>query len=76
MDSVYKTKISQKIPKKYENNIISFHRCEIQQQKMNDFEMEHKVNMDNILLTFDIPSNRTVAKKGKKKKMVCENEWI
>ncbi|KAG8235844.1 hypothetical protein J437_LFUL015637 [Ladona fulva] len=50
-----KTGIAQKMPKNYENQIIKFHRLIINIR-----------DMDEVLLTFDVVSNRTVDAKGSK----------
>jgi hypothetical protein len=61
-----KTKISQKMPQEYEEKILSFHRFIIQHRKKTSVELSQIANMDETPLTFDVPSNRTVAMKGAK----------
>ncbi|KAM3915673.1 pogo transposable element with KRAB domain [Leptodactylus fuscus] len=61
-----KTRIAQKMPKEYESKILSFHKFVIDARKKNGFEIGQIGNMDEVPLTFDVPSNRTVDVKGAK----------
>lgn len=61
-----KTRIAQKMPKEYEAKILSFHNFVIKARKKNSFEIGQIGNMDEVPLTFDVPSNRTVDLKGAK----------
>uniref|UniRef100_A0A803K4M5 HTH CENPB-type domain-containing protein n=1 Tax=Xenopus tropicalis TaxID=8364 RepID=A0A803K4M5_XENTR len=65
-----KTKIAQKMPKEYEEKILSFHKFLIDARKKNQFELSQIGNMDEVPLTFDVPSNRTVDHKGAKTRTV------
>ena len=61
-----KTKISQKMPMAYENKILEFHKYVINLRKDTHFEMGQIANMDEVPLSFDVPSNKTVDFKGSK----------
>ena len=61
-----RTKISQKLPKDLEEKIDSFQRFVIKHRKLNNYELSQIGNMDETPMTFDLPSNRTVAGIGEK----------
>nr|AHN53440.1 DDE superfamily endonuclease [Nuttalliella namaqua] len=61
-----KTRIAQQMPKEYESKILAFHKFVIDARKKNNFEISQIGNMDEVPLTFDVPSNRTVDSKGAK----------
>ncbi|XP_069593726.1 bromodomain testis-specific protein [Ranitomeya imitator] len=61
-----KTRIAQKMPQEYEAKILSFHKFVIDSRKKNGYELGQIGNMDEVPLTFDVPSNRTVEAKGSK----------
>ncbi|CAI5770390.1 pogo transposable element with KRAB domain [Podarcis lilfordi] len=61
-----KTRTAQKMPEEYESKILSFHKFVIDARKRNGFEIGQIGNMDEVPLTFDVPSNRTVDRKGAK----------
>ena len=65
-----KTTIVQKLPRKYERKIIEFHTYVINIRKMLCFEIGNLGNLDEVPLTFDVPSNKTVDVKGAKTIMV------
>ena len=71
-----KTKISQKMPVEYEDKIIEFHRFIINARKQEKFELSQIANMDEVPLTFNVPSNKTVDSKGAKSIIVktCGHE--
>ncbi|KAH1185488.1 hypothetical protein KIL84_018237 [Mauremys mutica] len=61
-----RTRISQRMPDDYEEKIINFHNFIIKQRKRQNFEIGQIGNMDEVPLTFDVPSNKTVEAKGAK----------
>ena len=61
-----KTTIAQKLPHEYERKIIEFHKYVINMRKKLCFEIVQLGNMDEVPLTFDVPSNKTVDAKGSK----------
>ena len=61
-----KTTIAQKLPSEYERKIIEFHKYVINMKKKLCFEIGKLGNMDDALLTFDVPSNKIVDVKGAK----------
>ena len=61
-----KTRIAQKIPIECESKIVSFHKFVLDARKKNGFEISQIGNMDEVPLTFDVPSNKTVDVKGPK----------
>ncbi|KAG8225841.1 hypothetical protein J437_LFUL004770 [Ladona fulva] len=65
-----RTTIAQKLPPEYERKIIEFHKYVINLRKMKCFEIGQIGNMDEIPLTFDVPSNKTVDIKGAKTVMI------
>ena len=60
------TRIARKMPIEYESKIVSFHKFVLDARKKNGFEISHIGNMDEVPLTFDVPSNKTVDVKGAK----------
>ena len=58
------TTVAQKLPKDYENKLISFQRFVISKRKQHSFELKYIGNADQTPLTFDIVTNSTVAEKG------------
>jgi len=65
-----KTTITQKLPCECERMIIEFHKYVINMKKKLCFEMGQLGNMDEVPLTFDAPSNKTVEVKGAKTVMI------
>ena len=65
-----KTTIVQKLPCEYERKIIEFHKYVINMRKKLCFELGQLGNMDEVPLTFDVPSNKTVDVKGAKTIMI------
>jgi len=65
-----KTTIAQKLPHKYERKIIEFHKYIINMRKKLCFEIGQLGNMDEVPLTFDVSSNKTVNVKGAKTIMI------
>ena len=61
-----RTKLAQKMPAAYEEKILQFHSYVINLRKNTNFELSQIANMDEVPLTFDVPSNRTVDQKGVK----------
>ena len=61
-----RTTVAQKLPKDYENKLISFQRFVISKRKQHSFELKYIGNADQTPLTFDIVTNSTVAEKGNK----------
>jgi len=64
------TIIAQKLPHEYERKIIEFHKYAINMRKKLCFEIGQLGNMDEVSLTFDVPSNKTVDVKGTKTIMI------
>jgi len=64
------TTIVQKLPLQYERKIIEFHKYVINMRKKLCFEIEQLGEMDEVSLTFDVPSNKTVDVKGAKTIMI------
>lgn len=60
------TRLAQKMPENYEQKVLEFHCFVIQCWKTHQFELGQIANMDEVPLQFDVPSNRTVVKKGVK----------
>ncbi|XP_077111701.1 uncharacterized protein LOC143767342 isoform X2 [Ranitomeya variabilis] len=60
------TRIAQKMPEEYETETLSFHKFVIDAMKRHRFELSQIGNMDEIPITFGVPSNRTVDAKGVK----------
>ena len=54
------------MPIEYESKIVSFHKYVLDARKKNRFEISQIGNMDEVPLTFDVPSNKTVDVKGAK----------
>ena len=71
-----KTTIAQKLPHEYERKIIEFHKYVINMTKKLCFEIGQLGNMDEVPLTFDVPSKKTVDVKGAKTIMIktCGNK--
>ena len=65
-----KTTIAQKLPHEYERKITELHKYVINMRKKLCFETGQLGNMDEVLLTFAVPSNKTVEVKGAKKIMI------
>ena len=65
-----KTTIAQKVPREYERKIIEFHKYVINKRKKLCFEIGQSGNMEEVPLTFDVPSNKTVDVKGAKTIMI------
>jgi len=65
-----KTTTAQKLPRKYERKIIEFHKYVINMRKKLCFEIGQLGNTDEVPLTFDVPSNKTVDVKGAKTIMI------
>ena len=58
--------MTQKLPKDYEDKLISFQQFIIGKRNQHDFELRHIGNADQTPLTFDIVTNSTVEEKGVK----------
>ena len=58
------TTITPKLPREYERKIIESHTYVINMRKKLCFEIGQLGNMDEVPLTFDVPSNKTVDIKG------------
>ena len=65
-----KTTIAQKLHHEYERKIIEFHKYVINMRKKLCFEIGQFRNVDEVPLTFDVPSNKTVDVKGAKTIMI------
>jgi len=65
-----KTIVAQKLPCEYERKIIEFHKYVINMRKKLCFETGELRNMDEVPLTFDGPSNKSVDVKGAKTIMI------
>jgi len=65
-----KTTVAQKLPRECERKIIEFHKYVINMRKKLCFEIGQLRNMDEVPLTFDVPSNKTVDVKGAKTIMI------
>ena len=65
-----KTTIAQKLSLEYERKIIEFHKYVINMRKKLCFEIGQLGNMDEVLLTLDVPSNKSVDVKGAKTIMI------
>ena len=66
-----KTTIAQKLPHEYEIKIIEFHKYVINMRKKElCFEIGQLGIMDEVPLTFDVPSNKIVDVKGAKTVMI------
>ena len=68
-----KTTIAQKLPHEYERKITEFHKYFINMRKKLYFEIGQLGNMDELPLTFDVPSNKTLDVKGAKTIMIKTN---
>ena len=56
----------QKLPHEYERKIIEIHKYVINMRKKLCFEIGQLGNMNEVPLTFDVPSNKTVDVQGAK----------
>uniref|UniRef100_A0A8C5QK08 HTH CENPB-type domain-containing protein n=1 Tax=Leptobrachium leishanense TaxID=445787 RepID=A0A8C5QK08_9ANUR len=61
-----RTKISQKLPKDLDEKVMSFHSFIIKQRRIHNYDLGDIGNMDETPMTFDLPSNKTVASLGEK----------
>ena len=61
-----RTKLAQKMQAAYEEKILQFHSYVIKLRKNTNFELSQIANINEVPLTFDVPSNRTVDQKGVK----------
>uniref|UniRef100_A0A803JWI5 HTH CENPB-type domain-containing protein n=1 Tax=Xenopus tropicalis TaxID=8364 RepID=A0A803JWI5_XENTR len=61
-----RTKISQKLPQDLEEKVMSFQSFIIKQRRIHNYDLGDIGNMDETPMTFDLPSNRTVASLGDK----------
>lgn len=59
-----RTKLAPKLPAAYENQVLEFHSYVVSLRKTYNFELSQIASMDEVPLTFDVPSNRTVSVKG------------
>ena len=55
-----KTKIAQKLPGEYEENITNFHRFIIRQRQRFGYNLSFIGNMDETPVWFDMPGAKTV----------------
>ena len=60
------TKLPPQLSAAYENQGLEIHSCVISLQKTYNFELYQIAIMDEVPLTFEVPSNRTVDIKGAK----------
>ena len=58
--------MAQRLPADYEEEIVIFHRFIIDRCKERSYPLHLIANMDETLLTFDMPPNRTINNTGKK----------
>ncbi|CAM5160807.1 unnamed protein product [Natator depressus] len=65
-----RTKIAQKLPRDLEEKIKPFQRLIIKSRKEYAFELSQIGNMDEIPMTFDLQSNRTVTAVGEKRVLI------
>ena len=65
-----KTTIAQKLPREYERKIIELQKYVINMRKKLCFVIGQLWNMDEVSLTFDLPSNKTVDVKVAKTIMI------
>ena len=65
-----KITVAQKLLREYERKIIKFHKYVINMRKKLCFEIGQLGTMDEVPLTFDVPSNKTVDVKGAKTIMI------
>ena len=65
-----KTTVAQKLPREYGRKNIEFHKYVINMRKKLCFEIGQLGNMDEIPLTFDVPSHKIVDVKGVKTIMI------
>ena len=60
------TKVARKLPAAYENQVLEFHPYVINLWKTDSFELSQIARMDEVSLTSDRPSKRTVDVQGAK----------
>ena len=65
-----KTTIAQKLHREYKRKITEFHTYVINMRKKLCFEIGQLGNMDEVPLTFYVPTNKTVDVKGAKTIMI------
>nr|XP_014348743.1 PREDICTED: solute carrier family 15 member 2 [Latimeria chalumnae] len=63
---IWRTKMVQKPPKDWERKVDGVLKFAIKLQKEHDYHLLHIGNMDETPMTFDLPSNQTVAPLGSK----------
>ena len=61
-----RTKLALKLPAAYEKQVLEFHSYVINLRKTYNFELSQIATMDEVPLTFDVPSKRTVGVEGAK----------
>lgn len=66
-------KLAQKLPAACENQVLEFHSYVINLRRTYSFELSEIANMDEVPLTFVVPSNKTVGIKGVKTVAVQTN---
>ncbi|CAL4062438.1 unnamed protein product, partial [Meganyctiphanes norvegica] len=59
-----RTSLCQKMPQEFGDQVIEFHRYVINARQKITYELSQIANMDEVPLTFDVPSNKTVDSKG------------
>ena len=64
--AVCTTSIARKLPIEYESKIVSFQKFVLDARKKIGFEISPIGNMDEVPLTSDVPSNKTIDVKGAK----------
>ena len=69
-----KTKIAQRLPEEYEQEVVKFQRLIIQMRKQNGYEMSQIGNMDETPMNFNMPSSRTLNLKGEKTVMISNEK--
>ena len=61
-----KTRISQRLPKEFEEHIVNFQRKIIRMRQANQYDLQQIGNMDETPMNFDMPLSRTVDTLGNK----------
>ena len=61
-----KTTLAQGLPPDYEEKLVQFQQFIIKQRRAHNYPLHLVGNMDESPIQFDMPSNRTVSKTGKK----------
>ena len=61
-----KTNIAQKLPKDLDEKISFCHNFAISLCKQSSFELSQISNMDEILMTFNLPASRRIDNKGER----------